>query len=216
MAVHQTARFCNNPMLLHKKAIKHLGRYLSHTRKEGIVYNPDTSKGLECYVYADFVGGWQESNVDEADKFMSQTGMVIMYANYPIFWCISLQTEISLSTVEAEYIVFYSAPIQVLHMMTIMEEINEFFPLLISKQNFVYRLHEDNQSCIKMATGTKFSPRTKHIDLKYHHFRSHVESGRVDIHYRPTGEQLADLLTKPLSNEAFFALRYMLCGWGYS
>ena len=33
MAVHQTARFCNNPMISHEKAIKRLGRYLSHTRK---------------------------------------------------------------------------------------------------------------------------------------------------------------------------------------
>ena len=63
-----------------------------------------------------------------------------------------------------------------------------------------------------MATGTKFSPRTKHIALKYHHFRSHVKSGRVDIHYRLTGEKLADLLTKPLLNDAFITLRYMLCG----
>ena len=60
-----------------------------------------------------------------------------------------------------------------------------------------------------------FSPRTKHIALKYHHFRSHVKSGRVDIVYRPTEEQLVDLLTKPLSNEAFYTLRYLLCGWGY-
>ena len=67
-----------------------------------------------------------------------------------------------------------------------------------------------------MATWTKFSPSKKHTALKYHHFRSHVKSGRVDIHYIPTGEQLADLFTKPLSNEAFFTLRYMLCGWGYS
>ena len=67
-----------------------------------------------------------------------------------------------------------------------------------------------------MATGDKFSPSTKHIDLKYHHFRYHVKSGRVDIHYRPMGEQIADILTKPLSNEAFFTLRYMLCGWGHS
>ena len=67
-----------------------------------------------------------------------------------------------------------------------------------------------------MATGTKFSPRTKQIALKYHHFRSHVKSERVDIHYSLTGEQLADLLIKPLSNEAFFTLRYMICGWGYS
>ena len=48
----------------------------------------------------------------------------------------------------------------------------------------------------KMATGTKFSPRKKHIALKYHHFRSHVKSGRVDIHYILTGEQLAYILTK--------------------
>ena len=33
LAVHQTARFCNNPMLSQEKAINRLGRYLSHTRK---------------------------------------------------------------------------------------------------------------------------------------------------------------------------------------
>ena len=66
-----------------------------------------------------------------------------------------------------------------------------------------------------MATGTKFSPRIKHIALNYHHFRSHVKSGCVDIVYRPTEEQLAHLFTKPLSNEAFYTLRYMLYGWGY-
>ena len=33
MAVHQTTRFCNNPMLLHKKYIKRLGRYFLHSKK---------------------------------------------------------------------------------------------------------------------------------------------------------------------------------------
>ena len=99
--------------------------------------------------------------------------------------------------------------------MTMMEEIDKVFPLLISKPNFVCKVHEDNQSCIKMATGTTSSPRTKNIALKYHHLISHVKYGHVDIHYRPTGEKLAYILTKPLSNEAFFALRYMMCGWGY-
>ena len=77
--------------------------------------------------------------------------------------------------------------------MTMIEEINEVFPLLISEPSFFCKVHEENQSCIKMATGNKSSPRTKHIALKYHHFRSHVKYGRVDIHYKPTGEQLADL-----------------------
>jgi hypothetical protein len=202
-------------MLLHEKAIKRLGRYLYHTKREGIVYDPDTSKGLECYVDADFAGGWQQADSDDADNVLSRTGMVIMYANCPIYWRSSLQTEIALSTAEAEYIALSSALRQVLPLMTLMEEIHNVIPMHISKPNFVCKVHEDNQSCIKMATGIKFSPRTKHIALKYHHFRSHVKSGRVEIQYRPTEEQLADLLTKPLSNEAFFTLRYMLCGWGY-
>ena len=108
MAVHQNACFYSNSMILHEKAIKRLGRYLSHTRKEVIVHNPDTSKGLECYVDANFAGGWQESSADDTDNVMSRTGMVIMYANCPIFWRSSLQTEIALSTVEAEYIALSS------------------------------------------------------------------------------------------------------------
>ena len=58
MAFHQTARFCNKTMLLHEKAIKRLGRYLYHTKREGIVYNTDITKGLKWYVDADFAGGW--------------------------------------------------------------------------------------------------------------------------------------------------------------
>ena len=123
---------------------------------------------MECWVDADFAGGWQEANTDDADNVMSRTGMVIMYANCPIFWRSSLQTEIALSTVEAEYIALSSALRQVLPLMTMMEEINEVFTLLISNPNFVCKVHEDNQSCIKMETWTKFSPSIKHIALKYH------------------------------------------------
>ena len=101
-------------------------------------------------------------------------------------------------------------------MMTMMEEINEIFPLNIPKPKFFCKVHEDKQYCIKMATGKKISPRTKHIALKYHHFRTSANSGKVEIQYRPTNEQLTDILTKPLSNEALFTLCCMLCGWVYA
>jgi hypothetical protein len=64
-----------------------------------------------------------------------------------------------------------------------------------------------------MATSKKFTPRTKHIALKYHHFRSHVKKGHIEINYCPTEDQKADLLTKPLADAAFFRLRNMLIGW---
>ena len=162
------------------------------------------------------LGGWQQADSDDTDNVLSRTGMVIMYANCPIFWRSTLQTEIALSTAEAEYIALSSALRQVIPLMTMMQEIQLVIPINVSKPGFVCKVHKDNQSCIKMTTGVKFSPRTKYIALKYHHFRSHVKSGRMTIVYRPIEEQLGDLLTKPLSNEAFFTLRYMLCGWGYT
>ena len=42
MVVHQTAQLSKTPMLSHEKSIKRLGQYLYHTKKEGIIYNPDT------------------------------------------------------------------------------------------------------------------------------------------------------------------------------
>src|SRR6056300_281504 len=144
---------------------------------------------------------------------MSRTGFVIMYANCPIYWCSKLQSEIALSTAEAEYIALSQALREVIPLMTLMEEIHPVFPVHINQPKFVCKVHEDNQSCIKMAKSDKFTPRTKHIALKYHHFRSFVKQDRITIDYCRTEDQKADLLTKPLSDELFFRLRYMLSGW---
>ena len=98
MAVHQTACFSNNPMLSHAKALKCIGQYILHTKRDGIIYNPNSQKGLECYVDADFAGGLQQVDSSDDESIMSRTGMVIMYANCPIYWRSLLQTKIALST----------------------------------------------------------------------------------------------------------------------
>ena len=46
-------------MLSLEKSTKRLDRYLYHTKKEGIIYNPDTSKCPEFYLNAYFVGKCQ-------------------------------------------------------------------------------------------------------------------------------------------------------------
>ena len=45
-----------------------------------------------------------------------------------------------------------------LSLMTLMEEIRMLFPLRVVQPEFVCTVHEDNQSCIKMANSTKFTP----------------------------------------------------------
>ena len=63
-----------------------ISKYLLGTRTQEIIYKPDKSKGLECYVDADFAGGWSQADTEIAENVMSRTGYIILYANYPIYF----------------------------------------------------------------------------------------------------------------------------------
>ena len=109
METHQCARFNNDPHLSHERSVKRVGGYLLDTRDKGMIYRPDITRGLECYVDADFAGVWKDGNHDSPESVLSRTGFVIMYAGCPITWGSKLQTEIAMSTTESEYIALSSA-----------------------------------------------------------------------------------------------------------
>jgi len=218
MAVHQTARFSVNPMRSHELAIMRIGRYLCNNCERGVIYKVDKTKGIEVYVDADFAGGWVSADADNADNVFSRTGFVICYANCPLIWCSKLQTEIALSTAEAEYIAMSHALRDTIPIQNLVKEVSCIFQLPEPLTDFCITVHEDNLSAISMAESLKFTPRTKHIAIKYHHFRSRVQtsfnkSGDIRLKYISTKKQLADILTKPLDDDSFFKLRHMLCGW---
>jgi hypothetical protein len=213
MASHQCARFVNDPKRSHERAMIRLVRYLKSTSSRGIVYSPQPKLGLECFVDADFAGGWTQADADNPENVLSRTGYVIRYAGCPIGWCSKLQSEIALSTAEAEYIALSQALREVIPLITLLDELGKMIEVYTSSPDFVCSVWEDNQSCISMAESTKFTPRTKHIALKYHHFKQFLDTGRINIRYVNTHEQIADILTKPLNDPAFFALRKMLNGW---
>jgi len=41
----------------------------------------------------------------------------------------------------------------------------------------------------------------KHIEIKHHFIRDHVQKGTLDLQFVSTDEQLADIFTKPLIEE---------------
>ena len=73
-------------------------------------------------------------------------------------------------------------------------------------------LFEDNNGALKLATAPKMRPRTKHIALKYHHFRSFVQNNTISIQYVDTTRQIAEIFTKALNDAQFAVLREMLLG----
>ena len=74
-------------------------------------------------------------------------------------------------------------------------------------------MFEDNNGAIELAKAPKMRPRTKHADIKYHHFRSRVQKAEVIIEKVDAAEKEADFLTKPLVLQLFCYLRKKIMGW---
>ncbi|GJU79073.1 retrovirus-related pol polyprotein from transposon TNT 1-94 [Tanacetum coccineum] len=61
----------------------------------------------------------------------------------------------------------------------------------------------DSKSAITISCNPVRHSRTKHIDIRYHFIKEHVEKGTVELYSVVTEYQLADLFTKALTKECF-------------
>ena len=175
---------------------------------------PDLTKGFECYVDADWAGNWSQGQAHDTASVLSRSGYIITYAGCPILWGSKMQSLVALSTTEAEYIALSTALREVINLMNLLEELKgRDFPLPFDKPNIRCKTFEDNQACLTIATEPKMRPRTKHLAVRFHHFRQHVKDGKINIEYVDTKNQVADIFTKPLPREAFRHLRLKMMGW---
>ena len=63
---------------------------------------------------------------------------------------------------------------------------------------------QDNKSCIQIAENPgRHHGRTKHIELRIRWIEDEIKKEKLALIYVPTGQMVADVLTKPLSYEAF-------------
>jgi len=67
--------------------------------------------------------------------------------------------------------------------------------------------------CIDLSENPVHHKRSKHIDIRYHYIREKVESNDVKLTHIHTQEQLADLLTTPLSKPRTTELRNKIQGY---
>ena len=211
---HQCARFSTAPKVEHGEAIRWLGRYLKSTRNKGTILRPTKGKDLELFVDADFAGNWDPKEWEDRDTARSRHGYFITYAGVPITWKSQLQTEIAPSSTESEYTGLSYALREAIPIMEILKEMKtRNFPIETTQSKVHCRVFEDNSGAIEIAKVKKFRPRTKHLNVKLHHFRDYVDRKEISIEHIGTNAQPADFLTKPLNKELLEQHQYTVMGW---
>lgn len=213
-AVHQCARYSSNPKQSHSAAVRYIVRYLIGTKDQGLILTP-TQHSFECFVDADFLGGWNPNTAEtDSTTAKSRSAHIVMYAGCPITWSSKMQTDIALSTTESEYSALSEAAREVLWLMGLMNEVREkIVAETVTIPTIRCTIFEDNEGAKIMATLPKLRPRTKHINVRMHHFRGAVASGLIRVESIDTSDQLADIATKPLAKDLFTRLRRKIMGW---
>jgi hypothetical protein len=214
-AVHQCARFTHSPKKSHGEALKRICRYLQGTSDKGLKLKPSTTMRLDMYCDADFAGLFNYEEHQDPVCVKSRTGIVITLGDCPLVWQSKLQTEIALSTLEAEYIALSQGMRQLIPMRGLLHEIGTKLKLDFVEPTMLHSTcFEDNNGALALATAPKLTPRTKHIATKYHFFRNKIGVDKgIQIVRVESERQKADAFTKGLVEATFVKIRELLMGW---
>lgn len=165
--------------------LKRIVRYLLRTNEYRLTLKSVRGEPMVLQGYSD--ADWSG---DTADR-KSNTGYMFSLGDAVICWASRKQTNVALSSMEAEYVALSEACREVVWLRRLLEEVQ-------LKQTDATVIYEDNRSCIDFIGIERQSRQSKHIDTRMCFARDLVEKGTVRILYCPSEEMKADILTKPL------------------
>ncbi|TFY81825.1 hypothetical protein EWM64_g2185, partial [Hericium alpestre] len=178
-AVQRLSQFMSNPGIAHYAAAKRVLRYVKGTLDLALVYGGDDGPWVP-------IGYADADHANDLDSRRSISGYAFFLSGTPISWSSKKQPTVADSTAVAEYLAIAHATKEALWLRSLLGELD--FP-----QDSPTLIHCDNQASIAMSKEQVFHARTKHVDIKYHFIREHVDRGQIRLEYIPTAENTADI-----------------------
>ena len=181
--VNTLAQYMQTPNSSDMSALVYLFRYMRGTYDWGLVLSCDNGP-IELKGFAD-------ASFAEEQGRKSRSGYSVFIDDCIVSWFSKKQTIVALSSTEAEYVALSEIAKEILWMRELCREVGQ-------ELKDATTIMEDNKSAIAIANDPIHHGRVKHIQVKTHFFRDHLKKGHLKLEYIPTGDQIADLLTKPL------------------
>ncbi|GJX49754.1 hypothetical protein Tco_0276599 [Tanacetum coccineum] len=145
----------------------------------------DSSIALTAYADADHAGC--------QDTRRSTSGSMKLLGDILVSWSSKRQKSVVISNTEAEYIAMSGCCAQILWMRSQLTDYGLGFNKI--------PMYCDNKSVIALCCNNVQHSRSKHIDIRFHFIKEHVENGVIELYFVNTEYQLADIFTKPLARE---------------
>nr|GFB22924.1 retrovirus-related Pol polyprotein from transposon TNT 1-94 [Tanacetum cinerariifolium] len=169
------------------RPLKRIFRYLKGNINLGIWYPKDSGFDLTAYSDADRAG----CHLDRK----STSGSVQFLGDKLVCWSSKKQNCVSISTAESEYVAVSGCCAQVLWMRTQLTDYGFFYDKV--------PIYCDSKRTIVISCNPVQHTRTKHIDVRYHFIKDHVEKGTIELYFVGTEYQLADLFINSLPEARF-------------
>nr|GEZ27541.1 retrovirus-related Pol polyprotein from transposon TNT 1-94 [Tanacetum cinerariifolium] len=129
------------------------------------------------------------------DTFKSTSGGAQFLGEKLVSWSLKKQYCTALLTAKAEYVSLSACCAQVLWMRAQLTDYGFYFNKIL--------IYCDSKSAIAISCNPVQHSRTKHIDVRYHFIKEHVEKGTIELYFVKTDYQLADIFTKALLADRF-------------
>jgi hypothetical protein len=193
--VNKLSQFMQKPLLPHWQSVKRLLRYLKNTIHFGLQIYHSSSSSIQAFSDADWAGS--------RDDRRSTNSYCIFLGWNLISWSCKKQATVARSSTEAEYKALANATAEVKWLHSLLTELGQPPPSSTV-------LWCDDIGATYLSANPVFHAQTKHIEIDFHFVRDMVASETLLVWFVSTHDQLADLLTKPLSSPRFVLFRSKL------
>lgn len=185
-------QFNASPTRGHFLVTKHVLRYLAGTRTLALCLgapSPRVPPSLSGYLQN--MGCSDADWASDAADRKSISGYSFFFQGSLVSWSAVKQKSIALSSTEAEYYAMAHAFKEALWLRSFLELLHlpvpRPFPIL-----------SNNQAACSLSNSPALSARSKHIDIRHHFIRDHVQAGSFTTTWVPTEDMPSDIFTKPL------------------